>query len=43
MFLGIEKTWQDLITIQILRENIAKGENAVYYIKSFTELRDIIE
>jgi FMN phosphatase YigB (HAD superfamily) len=31
-----------LNTIQILRENVTKGENAKYYIKSFNELKNII-
>lgn len=30
-------------TIQILRKNIIKGNNAKYYIKSFTELKDILK
>ena len=32
----------NLKTIQIVRENIEKGNNADYYIKSFEELKDII-
>ena len=31
-----------LKTIQILRENIIKGENAEYHINSFSELKNII-
>lgn len=33
----------NLNTIQILRENIEKGNNAKFYIQSFEELSDIIE
>ncbi len=33
----------NMVTIQILRGNIAKGENAAYYIQSFAELSDIID
>ena len=32
-----------LKTIQILRKNIVKGENAAYHIYSFSELKDIIK
>jgi len=31
----------NMITIQILRENIKKGDNATYYINSFAELENI--
>ena len=32
----------NMITIQILRENVTKGDNARHYIKSFSELDQII-
>lgn len=32
----------NMITIQILRENVIKGDNARYYIKSFNDLEAII-
>ncbi len=33
----------NLNTIQILRENVVRGDNAKYYINSFEELKNIIE
>jgi len=32
----------NMITIQILREGVVKGNNARYYIKSFEELREVL-
>lgn len=32
----------NMITVQILRDNVIKGNNAKYYIKSFDELPDIL-
>ncbi len=34
--------WLNMVTIQILRDNVIKGDNAKYYIKSFEELPNIL-